>query len=76
VVGVAWASAVPALPMVEPLAKVLGAATCVTRDVADAGWLERQYQVGFTDARLRRGCTSPSAFAAPCTTWPACAAPG
>ena len=36
------------LRTLEPLAKVLDAAICATRDVTDAGWLERQYQVGFT----------------------------
>ena len=36
------------LARVEPLVEVLGAALCTTRDVADRGWLERQYQVGFT----------------------------
>jgi electron transfer flavoprotein alpha subunit len=34
--------------IVEPLAHVLGAAICTTRDVTDAGWLPKQYQVGLT----------------------------
>src|SRR5262249_41690527 len=33
---------------VQPLAHVLGAALCTTRDVTDAGWLPKQYQVGLT----------------------------
>lgn len=33
---------------VRPLVEVLGAALCTTRDVVDRGWMERQYQVGFT----------------------------
>jgi len=33
---------------VEPLARVLGASICATRDVTDQHWMERQYQVGFT----------------------------
>jgi electron transfer flavoprotein alpha subunit len=32
----------------RPLAEVLGAAVCTTRDAVDLGWMERQYQVGFT----------------------------
>jgi len=36
------------LSLAERLAATLGAAICATRDVTDAGWLERQYQVGFT----------------------------
>jgi electron transfer flavoprotein alpha subunit len=36
------------LAVVEPLARVLGAALCTTRDVTDAGWLPKQYQVGLT----------------------------
>jgi len=30
------------------LAEMLGASICTTRDVTDAGWLPRQYQVGLT----------------------------
>ena len=33
---------------VQPLMQLLGAALCTTRDVTDAGWLPRQYQVGLT----------------------------
>ena len=36
------------LPLVQELADVLGAAVCTTRDVTDAGWLPKQYQVGLT----------------------------
>jgi electron transfer flavoprotein alpha subunit len=36
------------LPAVRALADVLGGALCTTRDVADAGWLPKQYQVGIT----------------------------
>jgi electron transfer flavoprotein alpha subunit len=36
------------LAAIEPLAKVLNAAMCTTRDVSDASWLPRQYQVGLT----------------------------
>jgi electron transfer flavoprotein alpha subunit len=36
------------LSVVDPLARLLDAAICTTRDVADAGWLPRQYQVGLT----------------------------
>jgi electron transfer flavoprotein alpha subunit len=33
---------------IRPLAEFLGASLCTTRDVTDAGWLPRQYQVGLT----------------------------
>jgi len=36
------------LAAVRPLADLLGAALCTTRDVTDAGWLPKQYQVGLT----------------------------
>jgi len=36
------------LPVVQALATVLGGALCTTRDVTDAGWLPKQYQVGIT----------------------------
>jgi electron transfer flavoprotein alpha subunit len=36
------------LPMVQALADALDAAICTTRDVTDAGWLPKQYQVGMT----------------------------
>ena len=36
------------LPQVQALAEVLGGALCTTRDVSDAGWLPKQYQVGIT----------------------------
>lgn len=36
------------LPHVQELAKKLGAAVAATREVTDAGWLPRQYQVGLT----------------------------
>ncbi|HXQ20088.1 MAG TPA: FAD-binding protein [Candidatus Acidoferrales bacterium] len=36
------------LARIEPLAKLLGAGLCTTRDVTDAGWLPKQYQVGLT----------------------------
>jgi electron transfer flavoprotein alpha subunit len=36
------------LPVVQALADVLDAALCTTRDVTDAGWLPKQYQVGVT----------------------------
>jgi electron transfer flavoprotein alpha subunit len=36
------------LRTVQPLVDLLDAATCTTRDVTDAGWLPRQYQVGLT----------------------------
>jgi electron transfer flavoprotein alpha subunit len=32
----------------QPLVQLLGAAMCTTRDVTDAGWLPKQYQVGLT----------------------------
>ena len=37
-----------ALPAIEQLAGRLGAAIAATREVTDAGWLPRQYQVGLT----------------------------
>lgn len=37
-----------ALSAVQPLAQLLGAALCTTRDVTDAGWLPKHYQVGLT----------------------------
>jgi len=37
-----------ALPAIERLAAGLGAAIAATREVTDAGWLPRQYQVGLT----------------------------
>ncbi len=36
------------IPVIRTLADVLGAALCTTRDVTDAGWLPKQYQVGVT----------------------------
>ncbi len=36
------------LPVVEPLAKMLGAAIGATRRVVDQGWLPRQQQIGIT----------------------------
>jgi electron transfer flavoprotein alpha subunit len=36
------------LPVVQALAGVLDAAICTTRDVTDAGWLPKQYQIGMT----------------------------
>jgi electron transfer flavoprotein alpha subunit len=36
------------MPVIRSLADVLGAALCTTRDVTDAGWLPKQYQVGVT----------------------------
>jgi electron transfer flavoprotein alpha subunit len=36
------------LPVVRALARVLDGAICTTRDVTDAGWLPKQYQVGMT----------------------------
>ncbi len=36
------------LPVVQALAEVLDGAICTTRDVTDAGWLPKQYQVGMT----------------------------
>lgn len=36
------------LPRAQALAEVLGGALCTTRDVTDAGWLPKQYQVGVT----------------------------
>jgi electron transfer flavoprotein alpha subunit len=33
---------------VHALAAVLGGTLCTTRDVTDAGWLPKQYQVGMT----------------------------
>lgn len=36
------------LPQVEALAAALDGALCTTRDVTDAGWLPKQYQVGIT----------------------------
>ena len=36
------------LQVIQPLAEMLGAAICTTRDVTDAGWLPKQYQVGLT----------------------------
>jgi len=32
----------------QPLIDVLGASLCATRDVTDAGWMPRQFQVGLT----------------------------
>ncbi len=37
-----------ALPAIQELASRLGAAVAATREVTDAGWLPRQYQVGLT----------------------------
>jgi len=36
------------LPAIEALAEVVGGALCTTRDVTDAGWVPKQYQVGMT----------------------------
>jgi electron transfer flavoprotein alpha subunit len=36
------------LPVIEPLAKMLGAAIGATRRVVDQGWLSRQQQIGIT----------------------------
>lgn len=36
------------LPVIRELAVALGATLAATRDVTDAGWLPRQYQVGLT----------------------------
>ncbi len=36
------------LPVIEALAEALGGALCTTRDVTDAGWMAKQYQVGLT----------------------------
>lgn len=36
------------LPAIQALADALGGAICTTRDVTDAGWLPKQYQVGIT----------------------------
>ncbi len=36
------------LPAIRALAAALDAALCTTRDVTDAGWLPKQYQVGIT----------------------------
>ena len=36
------------LPELEPLRDLLGAQYVITRDVADAGWMPRQLQVGLT----------------------------
>lgn len=43
--GVGHAAAIEPL---DPLIRVLGATVCATRDVTNAGWLPRQYQVGLT----------------------------
>lgn len=39
---------VDALERLQPLLDILPATLCATRDVTDAGWLPRQYQVGLT----------------------------
>jgi electron transfer flavoprotein alpha subunit len=36
------------LQRLRPLCELLGAVLCATRDVTDAGWLPKQYQVGVT----------------------------
>src|SRR4029453_9437660 len=36
------------LPVVQVLADALGGAICTTRDVTDASWLPKQYQIGMT----------------------------
>jgi len=36
------------LSVIEPLAQVLEAGICATRDVTDEGWIPKQYQVGLT----------------------------
>jgi electron transfer flavoprotein alpha subunit len=36
------------LRQIEELAEVVGGALCTTRDVTDAGWVPKQYQVGMT----------------------------
>jgi electron transfer flavoprotein alpha subunit len=36
------------LPVIERLARALDAALSTTRDVTDAGWLPKQYQIGMT----------------------------
>lgn len=48
VLGVGKGVGETALPHVRELAKRLGAAIAATREVTDAGWLPRQYQVGLT----------------------------
>lgn len=40
------------LSVIESLAQVLDAGICATRDVTDAGWLPKQYQVGLTGRAL------------------------
>jgi electron transfer flavoprotein alpha subunit len=37
-----------ALPAVRELAEVVGGVLCTTRDVTDAGWVPKQFQVGMT----------------------------
>lgn len=37
-----------ALPQMRELAGLVGGALCTTRDVTDAGWVAKQYQVGMT----------------------------
>jgi len=36
------------LPAIEALAEAVGGVMCTTRDVTDAGWVPKQYQVGMT----------------------------
>jgi electron transfer flavoprotein alpha subunit len=36
------------LPVVHELAEVLGAVLCATRNVTEAGWMPKHYQVGLT----------------------------
>ena len=48
VLGVGMGVGAGGVAAVEALAERLGAAIATTRDVSDAGWLPRQYQVGIT----------------------------
>jgi electron transfer flavoprotein alpha subunit len=49
VIGVGMGLGLPqSLDTIRPLAQLLGAALCTTRDVTDKGWLPKQYQVGLT----------------------------
>jgi len=57
------------IPVVEELAKALGAELAASRPICDAGWLPMERQVGSSDKRSRPRSTSPSAFPARSSTW-------
>ena len=48
IIGIGMGVGADGMPEIEPLRKLLDARYVITRDVADAGWMPRQLQVGLT----------------------------